>query len=40
MIDPIEKAILNSDIGLTPVNDGKIIRLALPDMSTAAAMNW
>jgi ribosome recycling factor len=25
MIDPIEKAILASDTGLTPVNDGKII---------------
>lgn len=26
----IEKAILKSDLGLTPVNDGKIIRLTLP----------
>lgn len=34
MIDPIEKAIAGSDTGLTPVNDGKIIRLALPEMST------
>ncbi len=31
----IEKAILESDTGLTPVNDGKIIRLALPEMSTS-----
>ena len=35
MIEPIEKAITNSDCGLTPVNDGKIIRLNLPEMSTA-----
>ena len=26
----IEKAILASDIGITPVNDGKVIRLAFP----------
>lgn len=26
----IEKAIMASDLGLTPVNDGKIIRLAMP----------
>lgn len=26
----IEKAILASDLGLTPVNDGKVIRLTLP----------
>ncbi len=35
MIDPIEKAILASDTGLTPVNDGKIIRINLPEMSTS-----
>ena len=35
MIEPIEKAIADSDCGLTPVNDGKIIRLNLPEMSTA-----
>jgi ribosome recycling factor len=29
----IEKAILASDIGITPVNDGTIIRLQLPPMS-------
>ena len=34
MIEPIEKAITHSDVGLTPVNDGKLIRLALPEMST------
>jgi ribosome recycling factor len=26
----IEKAIMASDLGLTPVNDGKIVRLAMP----------
>jgi ribosome recycling factor len=29
----IEKAILNSKLGLTPNNDGKIIRLAVPHLS-------
>ena len=35
MIDPIEKAITSSDLGLTPVNDGALIRIALPEMSTS-----
>jgi len=29
----IEKAILKSDIGLTPANDGKIIRLSIPQLN-------
>jgi len=29
----IEKAILQSDLGITPVNDGKIIRLIIPALS-------
>ena len=29
----IEKAIQRSDLGLTPVNDGKIIRLAIPPLT-------
>jgi ribosome recycling factor len=29
----IERAILKSDIGLTPQNDGKVIRLAVPPLS-------
>lgn len=29
----IEKAILKSDLGLTPMNDGKIIRLAIPSLT-------
>jgi len=33
MIGPIEKAILNSNIGLTPSNDGKTIRLNLPPLT-------
>ena len=33
-INDIEKAILASDLGVTPVNDGKIIRIPLPEMSS------
>ncbi len=29
----IEKAILKSDLGLTPMNDGKIIRIVLPPLT-------
>lgn len=29
----IEKAILKSDLGLTPTNDGKVIRLAVPALT-------
>lgn len=29
----IEKAILKSDLGLTPTNDGKIIRLVIPQLT-------
>jgi ribosome recycling factor len=32
-LGPIEKAILKSDLGLTPVNDGKVIRLTMPPLS-------
>ncbi len=34
IIPDIEKAILNSGIGITPRNDGKIIRLQLPEISS------
>ena len=34
MIDPIEKALATSDLGVTPANDGTLIRIALPEMST------
>lgn len=33
MLPAIEKAILKSDIGLTPVSDGKIIRLNIPQLT-------
>ena len=33
MINEIEKAILKSDIGLTPMNDGHIIRLPIPQLT-------
>ena len=33
MIPVIEKAIMNSNIGLTPANDGKLIRLTLPPLT-------
>jgi ribosome recycling factor len=33
IIKDIEKAILKSDLGLTPSNDGKIIRIAIPPLT-------
>lgn len=33
MIGPIEKAILKSSVGLTPMNDGKIVRLNVPQLT-------
>jgi len=33
MIDPIEKAIQNSNVGITPVNNGEIIRLGIPPLT-------
>lgn len=33
MLQPIERAIINSNIGLTPQNDGSIIRLFLPPLT-------
>src|SRR5256714_2977520 len=32
-IKAIEKAILESDVGLTPSNDGNLIRLAVPELT-------
>ncbi|MBI5344568.1 MAG: ribosome recycling factor [Deltaproteobacteria bacterium] len=32
-IQAIEKAILTSDIGITPTNDGKVIRIAIPQLN-------
>ena len=33
LIKEIEKAIISSDLGLTPSNDGKVIRLAFPELT-------
>ena len=33
VINDIERAILKSDLGLTPVNDGKVIRLQIPPLT-------
>ena len=32
-IKAIEKAIMESDVGLTPSNDGKLIRLSVPELN-------
>jgi len=32
-IEDIEKAILKSELGLTPVNDGKVIRISIPPLT-------
>ena len=33
MVKEIEKAILASDLGITPTNDGKMIRLVFPELT-------
>ena len=33
LLKPIEKAILASDLGINPQNDGKVIRLAFPQLT-------
>lgn len=33
MLQPIEKAILNANLGLNPVNDGSIIRVPIPPLN-------
>src|SRR4051812_47184555 len=33
LISPIEKAIMKSDLGINPNNDGTVIRLALPQLN-------
>lgn len=33
LIKDIEKAILSSDLGITPANDGKVIRLVFPELT-------
>jgi ribosome recycling factor len=38
VIKEIEKAIMKSDLGLTPVNDGKIIRVSIPPLTEQRRM--
>jgi ribosome recycling factor len=33
MLKPVEKAILQSDLGINPTNDGKVIRLIIPELT-------
>ena len=33
MLEAIEKAILSSDLGLNPANDGKVLRLPIPQLT-------
>ncbi|MDD2285779.1 MAG: ribosome recycling factor [Paludibacter sp.] len=33
MLPVLEKAILNSDVGITPMNNGEVIRLAIPPLT-------
>ncbi len=34
VVPDIERAILKSDLGLTPINDGKIVRMQIPSLTT------
>ncbi len=34
LLADVEKALLKSDLGLTPVNDGKVLRLPIPALTT------
>ena len=33
MIDPIEKALMQSSVGITPANNGEVIRLTIPQLT-------
>lgn len=33
MLKPVEKAIQQSDLGINPINDGKVIRLVIPELT-------
>ena len=33
MIDPLEKALMNSNVGITPSNNGEVIRLVIPQLT-------
>lgn len=39
-IPAIEKAIMQSDLGLTPNNDGRVIRLQVPQLTAVSAAAW
>lgn len=39
MVPQIEKAILKSDLGITPVSDGNVIRLAVPTLTQEKRKN-
>jgi len=40
ILEEIEKAIINSDIGLTPNNDGNVIRLNVPPLTEERRMEY
>jgi ribosome recycling factor len=40
MLNPIEKAIKEADLGINPQNDGVIIRLNVPPLPKSAAATW
>ncbi len=33
MVGPIERAIINANLGMTPMNDGEVIRLSVPPLT-------
>ena len=39
-IGAIEKAIQESDVGLTPSNDGNVIRLQIPELTEERRARW
>ncbi len=39
-ITAIEKAIMKSELGINPTNDGKVIRLSLPVLTKSAGKTW
>lgn len=40
MVKEIEKAILSSDLGINPTNDGKLIRLVFRNLQRKDVRNW
>ncbi len=40
LLSTIEKAILASDLGLTPVNDGNVVRISFPTPTTEQRTKW